>query len=221
MILGLGPYNSYSIKGCEGGLMLIPTIILGWIGILIFLIIIFTFQKMVKNNEFAFLHKLMALMYAMWLPLPLTLSQLLNSELLQVGTVFGIVYLIMLVITMALQTGHITFMVKHNDDKSITEKIGDYMMATLSNPFEGLANVLKSIWALFLGITFCNSGEIFMGIIMFLFSLQIFYYLLIVLNTSLVKRIKFFSKAKANTFVINLETLFFFIVLISYITFYF
>ncbi|WP_155592205.1 hypothetical protein [Lysinibacillus cavernae] len=199
--------------------MTISTIVLGWIGILIFLIIVFTFQKLVKNNEFAFMHNLMALMYAMWFPLPLALYRLLNSEFLQVGTLFGLVYLIMLVITMTLQTGHITYIVKHNGNKSITDKQGDYMMATLSNPFEGLANVFKSIWALFLGITFWNSGEILMASIMFLFSILIFYYLLIVLDTSLVKRIKFFSKAKANTFLINLETLFFFIVLMSYITF--
>ena len=102
--------------------MLISTMIIGWIGVLIFLIIVFTYQKMAKNKEFAFMHILMALMYTMWLPLPLALYQLLDSELLQVGTIFGLAYLIMLVITMALQTGHITFIVKHNDDKAITDK---------------------------------------------------------------------------------------------------
>lgn len=199
--------------------MLISTIILGWIGILIFLIIVFTFHKLIKNNEFAFLHILLALMYAMWFPLPLTLYQLLNSKILQVGTIFGLVYLFMLVITMTLQTGHISYIVKHNDNKLITDEHRDYMMATLSNPFEGIANVFKSIWALFLGITFWNSGEILMASVMFLFTLLFFYYLFIILDTSLIKRFKFFSNAKANTFLINLETLFFFIVLMSYITF--
>ncbi|WP_117161855.1 hypothetical protein [Paraliobacillus sp. X-1268] len=198
--------------------MLISTMIIGWAGILIFLIIAFTFQKMVKNNEFAFLHILMALMYAMWLPLPLALYQLLNSELLQVGTIFGLAYLLMLVITMALQTGHITFIVKQNDDMAIKDKQADYMMTTLSNPFEGLSNVFKCIWALFLGITFWDSGEILMASLMFLYSLLLFYYLFIILDTSLIKRVKFFSKVKPNPFIINLETLFFFIILMSYIT---
>lgn len=93
------------------------------------------------------------------------------------------------------------------------------MMASLSNPFEGLANVFKSIWALFLGIAFWNSGEMIMASLMFLFSILLIYYLFIVLDTSLVKRIKIFSKAKPNPFLINLETLFFFIVLMTYITF--
>ncbi|WP_112180386.1 hypothetical protein [Paraliobacillus zengyii] len=198
--------------------MLISTMIIGWAGILIFLIIAFTFQKMVKNNEFAFLHILMALMYAMWLPLPLALYQLLNSELLQVGTIFGLAYLLMLVITMELQTGHITFIVKQNDDMAIKDKQADYMMATLSNPFEGLSNVFKCIWALFLGITFWNSSEILMASLMFLYSLLLFYYLFIILDTSLIKRVKLFSKVKPNPFIINLETLFFSIILMSYIT---
>lgn len=199
--------------------MLISTMIIGWIGVLIFLIIVSTFQKMAKNNEFAFMHILMALMYAMWLPLPLALYQLLNTELLQVGTIFGLAYLLMLVITMALQTGHITFIVKHNDDKAITDKQADYMMATLSNQFECLTNVFKCIWALFLGITFWNSSEMLMASLMFLFSLLLLYYLFIMLDTSLVKRVKLFSKVKPNPFIINLETLFFFIILMSYITF--
>ncbi|MGW6302715.1 hypothetical protein [Peribacillus butanolivorans] len=198
--------------------MLISTIILGWIGVLIFLIVVFSFQKMAKNNEYAFMHILMALMYAMWLPLPIALNQLLNLGLLQVGTIFGLAYLLMLVITMTLQTGHITYIIKHNDDKSITDKQGDYMMATLSNPFEGLVNVFKSIWALFLAITFWNSGEMLMASLMTLFSLLLFYYLFIMLDTSLVKRVKLFSKLKPNPYIINLETLLFFIILMSYIT---
>ncbi|WP_449354941.1 hypothetical protein ACUL41_01475 [Virgibacillus natechei] len=180
--------------------------------------IIFTVQKMMKNNEFAFIHILMALMYAMWLPLPLALNQLLNSEFQVVGTIFGFVYLIMLIITMALQTGHITYLVKYNDDEAITDEQGSYMMATLSNQFELIANIFKCIWALFLTLTFLNNGEMVMASLMFLFSLLIFYYLFILLDISLVKRIKLFSKVKPNPFVVNLETLFFFIILMTYIT---
>lgn len=199
--------------------MLISTIIMGWIGIIIFLIIVFTFQKMAKSNEFAFMHILMALMYAMWLPLPLALNQLFNSESLQVGSIFGLAYLFMLIISMSLQTGHITYMVKHNDDKSITESQGNYMMATLSNPFELVANIFKCIWSVFLCITFWKDEQVIMTSLMFLFSLLLFYYLFIMLDTSLLKRVKVLSKIKANPFIINLETLFFFIILMSYITF--
>lgn len=129
--------------------MLLSTTIIGWIGILLYIIIIFTYKMLAKNNEFAFIHILMATMNALWLPLPLSLYLLLNSEILIVGTIFGFVYLFMLVITMALQTGHITYIVKRNQNQSITEQQADYMMATLSNPFESLTGVFKGIWALF------------------------------------------------------------------------
>ncbi|MEK5056016.1 hypothetical protein MHH96_21740 [Niallia sp. FSL K6-0212] len=165
------------------------------------------------------MHILMALMYAMWLPLPLALNQLFNSESLQVGSIFGLAYLFMLIISMSLQTGHITYMVKHNDDKSITESQGNYMMATLSNPFELVANIFKCIWSVFLCITFWKDEQVIMTSLMFLFSLLLFYYLFIMLDTSLLKRVKVLSKVKANPFIINLETLFFFIILMSYITF--
>lgn len=92
--------------------MIISTIIFGWIGVFIFFSIAVSFQKMSINNEFAFLHFLMALMYALWLPLPIALNESLNSDYLQIGTIFGLVYLFMLVIAMTLQTGHITYIVK-------------------------------------------------------------------------------------------------------------
>lgn len=201
--------------------MIISTMIMGWIGILIFLFIIFTHRKLVKGNEYAFIHLLMALMYAMWLPLPLALNKLLQSDFLQVGTIFGFAYVMMIVFTMTLQTGHISYIVKHNDDKSITEKQGQYMMATLSNPFELLANILRCVWSLFLGIAFWSSGQVLMASLLLLFSLFVFYFFAIMLDTVLVKRVTFFSKVKPNPILFNLETLLFFIVLVSYVTFHF
>lgn len=190
--------------------MLISTMILGWIGVIIFLILILTFHKLVSGNEFAFLHLLMAIMYAMWFALPLLLYELLNSDVLLVGTMFGLAYLFSLVISMALQTGHIAFITKNNEDYSITDKLGEYIMSTLSNPFESLLGVFKGIWAMFLGIAFWQNDEILMASIMFIFASFIIYYLFIMLDTSLVKKVKLFSKIKANSYFVNLETFLFF-----------
>lgn len=195
------------------------TMILGWIGIIIFLIILLSFRRMAKNNEFALLHILMALMYAMWLPLPFTLIRILKAEYLQIGAIFGLVYLLMLVITMTFQAGHITFIVKKNEDKLITAMQGEYMMFTLSNPFEALVNVFKCIWALFLALAFWNQNESVMAILMTVFSLLIFYYLAIMINSVLVKQMKLFSKVKPNMYLTNIETFLFFLALLIYITF--
>ncbi|MGF3182850.1 hypothetical protein [Facklamia sp. P12934] len=201
--------------------MLFSTIIFGWIGILIFLLILFNFKKMTENNEYALLHLMQAIMYAMWLPLPFVLYQLLDSDILLVGSVFGSVYLILLVAGMALQTGHIAFLAKYNEDKKISDSQTNYMMATLSHPYEGLVNVFKCIWAIFLGIIFWQNGEVVMAGWMFLFGLLIIYYLIIILEASLIIRLSFFEKVKPNTIFVNIETFLFFLTLMIYITFIF
>lgn len=198
--------------------MIISTLILGWIGILIYLLIIFTYRKIVSKKEFAFLHALMVLMYVMWLPIPIALNQLLDSDVVQIGTLFGLVYLILLVISFVLQTGHLTYIAKYNNSKAITDKHADYMMSLLSNPFESLSNILRCIWGIFLAITFWQEGDLIMAGTMFIFSLFVVYYLIMMVNTSLIKRIKLLSKFKSNFVLTNLETLFFFIVLLSYMT---
>ncbi|MGF3115337.1 hypothetical protein ACQV2R_08270 [Facklamia sp. P12937] len=201
--------------------MLFSTIIFGWIGILIFLLILFNFKKMTENNEYALLHLMQAIMYAMWLPLPFVLYQLLDSDILLVGSVFGSVYLILLVAGMALQTGHIAFLAKYNEDKKISDSQTNYMMATLSHPYEGLVNFFKCLWAIFLGLCFWQKGEGIMAVVMFLFGLFIFYYLIIILDASLVKSVKLFEKIKPNTVLVNVETFLFFLTLMVYITFIF
>ena len=199
--------------------MLVSAIILGWIGVFIFIVIISFYRSMTNNNEYALLHVFMTFMYVMWLPVPIALSKLLNSEVLYVGSIFGFTYILMLVITMALQVGHIASIVKHNGDKSITDQQANYMMRTLSNPYEGIANVFKCIYSIYLAITFWKNGELLMGSIMGFFSLLLFYYLLIVINASLLRQLKVISKLKPNYYFTNLETLLFFIILISYMTF--
>ncbi|MGF3215152.1 hypothetical protein ACQV2X_08395 [Facklamia sp. P12945] len=201
--------------------MLFSTIIFGWIGILIFLSILFTFKKMAKNNKYALLHLLQAIMYAMWLPLPFVLYHILDSDILLVGSVFGSVYLILLVAGLALQTGHLAFISKHKEDKRISDSQTNYMMATLSHPYEGLVNFFKCLWAIFLGLCFWQKGEGIMAVVMFLFGLFIFYYLIIILDASLVKSVKLFEKIKPNTVLVNVETFLFFLTLMVYITFIF
>ncbi|WP_405100234.1 hypothetical protein [Oceanobacillus sp. FSL H7-0719] len=198
--------------------MLVSTMIFGWTGVILFLFLSFSYQKLAKSNEFALVHIVMAIMYATWLPLPFTLNHILKIEYLQIGTIFGIVYLLLLVSAMTLQAGHITFIVKENDNRGITDIQGEYMMFTLSNPLEATVNIFKCIWALFLALAFWNQNERIMAVIMLFFSFLIFYYLAIVLNTVMVKQMKLFSWVKQNIYFTNLETFSFFFVLLIYLT---
>jgi len=158
----------------------------------------------------------MALMYAMWLPLPKILSEMLNNETLIVGEIFGVTYLIIMIITMSLQTGHLVYIEKQENNKVIWEERNNWIMATFAGPLEVLANIFKCIWALFLAIAFLNNNNLLMGTFMLLFSSLIVYFLIILINQSLVKPLKFLSVIKSNPYFFNLETFLFFLILMIY-----
>lgn len=198
--------------------MVLSTVILGWIGILLFFVIAITFNNLLKNNEFGFLHILMAVMYVMWVPIPIAMTHLLNSEALQVGMIFGIIYLSMLIMTMALQTGHIVHIERESHKSTTQVERSNHMMATLSGPFEILANILKCMWAFFLTIAFWQNDNFLMAIIMSLFCLLIVYFLAILVDISLLKRIKFLGRFKPNPYFISVETLCFFLILMIFIS---
>ncbi|WP_443259480.1 hypothetical protein [Virgibacillus sp. L01] len=146
------------------------------------------------------------------------MNQLLNIELLKVGMIFGIIYLSMMVITMTFQTGHIVHIAKEDYKSTTIEERSNHMMATLSGPYELFANILKCIWALFLSIAFWETNNLLMAGIMFLFSLLITIFLPIFIDSSLVKRLKFFEKFKPNPYLFNLETFCFFLILMIFIS---
>ncbi|NAP01739.1 hypothetical protein FRY77_38025 [Halomonas sp. MG34] len=133
--------------------MLLSTVILGWIGIGVFVTILLTFMKLMKNKEQGLLHVVMGFMYAMWLPLPFALYFEQEQELLLTGSIFGFVYLLMLVITMGFQAGHIVHIVKQ-EQSEIWEERATWMLDTFSSSYENLAGVFKSVWSIFLAISF-------------------------------------------------------------------
>ncbi|WP_017186606.1 hypothetical protein [Alkalibacillus haloalkaliphilus] len=199
--------------------MLNTVIILGWTGVILFSIMILTLSKMMKSNEYGLIHILMAIMYTLWLPLPIVLYMVVDFDLLLIGAVFGSVYLLMIIVTMTFQTGHIAFLLNYKGAQNDLELYGDYMMSMLSKPFETYANVLKSLWALILAIAFWNTQELLMVILMIPFVILLSYYVAILINDSLVNSVKGIRNIKPNPILINLETLLFFIILISYLTF--
>ncbi|MGM0846522.1 MAG: hypothetical protein ACQEUT_16220 [Bacillota bacterium] len=197
--------------------MILSTLICGYLGIALFILVAVFFQKLNQNEEYGLLHILMALMYAIWLPIPIAIYKITENELLIIGSVFGIVYLSMLVVTMIIQTGHLVHSVKEGRKSSSWEERDTWMFAAFGGSYEVFANVLKGIWALFLALTFWQAGEFLMGSLMSLFSLLSIYYLLLLIKTSMVKPITYLDKIKANPYFFNLETIAFFIVLVVYI----
>lgn len=194
--------------------MLISSVIFSWLGLFLFLILIVIYKQLVSRNEYALIHTIMALKFAFWMPLPIALYLYLDSSILLAGTIFGLLYVFMQLITMTIQAGHNIFVIKQTS----SDATSDLLFAAISKPFEAIANVFKSIWSLFLSIAFWQSGEHVLACFMFLFSLLIIYYFAIAIKESLLHSNTVLSKFKNNMIFTNLETLLFFILLTTYLT---
>ena len=191
------------------------TIIFGWLGMILYASIAVFYIGLMKRGEFALIHTLFALTFAMWLPLPLAIYKTEMSEMLLVGTLFGSLYLIMMIITMTLQAGHLAYI---SGNTEINAKSANHLMTILSSPFEAMANVLKCIWALCLGLAFWANGLKWLALLLFLISLFGVYYLLLVLKASIKKRGTFVDYIKGNVYWSNAETLLLFGSLLCYLT---
>ena len=191
------------------------TILLGWLGMILYVGIAVFYVGLMKRGEFALIHILFALTFVMWIPLPLTLYRTEASEILLVGTLFGCFYMIMMIIAMTLQAGHLAYIDKNT---GIDVKYANHLMTILSNPFEAMANVMKSIWAFCLGMAFWTNGLKWLALLLFLISLFGVYYLLLVLKASLKKEGTFVDRIKANVYWTNAETLLLFGCLLCYLT---
>lgn len=195
--------------------IIISTLVLGWIGILLFVILAVTFPKLAKNNEFGFIHILMAFMYTMWLPIPITLYEILHTTSLKVGMIFGLVYLSMMIITMSLQTGHIV----HSAKESQSQAISNHFMEILSGPFELMANIVKSIWVLFLAVAFWEQEYVMMANLMGIIGILIIYFVLLLIKESLLKPNKILNRIVGNPYFFNIEVFCLFVSLLIFLTF--
>jgi hypothetical protein len=135
--------------------MLISCVIFSWLGLFLFLVLIFIYKQLVIRTEYALIHIIMALIFSFWMPLPTSRDATFNAT-------------------------------------------SDFLFAAISKPFEAIANVFKSIWSLFLGIAFWQSGEHVFASFMFLFSLLIIYYFTLAIKESLLHSNTVLSKFKNN-----------------------
>jgi len=188
--------------------VVITTFILGLIGVLLFIIILGSFQKLLSNNESGFLHLLMSLMFLCWLPIPLVIyMKMKNYDFLLVGTIFGMLSIIIYITTMLLQASHLSYSSKmQNSDLELWENRDKWMMnGLLGGQVELMAGFLKGVWTIFLTICFWLNGQILFFILGIIYSLLVFFYLSMLLDMSINKQIPFLKKMKLNSIMINLD----------------
>ncbi|KGX90121.1 hypothetical protein [Pontibacillus marinus] len=193
--------------------------ILGWLGVLIYLIVIFTANKLLENGESALLHLLICFAFILMTPIPLFLSITNSNQIFILSSVFGYLFLIMIITTMALQVGHLSYSNKQQD-KELWEDRDNWMIhGMLGDVYESIVNVVFHIWIMLLAIGFFLEEKFLMGILMTIFTLFIVRSLGILLNEVIQKPIPFLRVFRMNPVITTLETLLFFITILCWITF--
>ncbi|WP_425449321.1 hypothetical protein [Dethiothermospora halolimnae] len=182
---------------------------MGIIGVIIFITIVATFQKLLRKNESGFLHLLMCFMFICWLPIPFVIYLKMKAySFLFIGALFGTLSLILYIITMIFQASHLSYSARVSyEDKELWRKNDDWMLnGLLGGQVELLAGFLKGIWVIILAVAFLIDGQIVFSIVSIIYSLFTVLYLLKLLDTSLIREIRILKIISINTLVINLET---------------
>jgi hypothetical protein len=189
--------------------MINAALMISLVGIVLFVVIVLTFSRLLKKNEGGFLHLLMSLMYLCWLPIPITVRYMLKEyDFLVVGTVFGTVSLLTLILTMILQASHLSYSAIHYKENEVFWDTSDkwVLHGLLGSQVELLAGVLKGVWSIFVTACFWLRGDFIFFSLGIIFSLLTVAYLSMLIDSSLVRKISFLKYMKLNFIVINLET---------------
>ena len=189
--------------------LILASIIMSIIGISVFLIVLATYKMLLRENESGFLHLLMSFMYACWLPMPIVVYHILrDDEFLVVGTMFGVVSIVILILTMVLQASHLTYSATHHkEDAALWDKNDSWMIqGLLGGQVELLAKVFGGIWVMFVTASFWIRGYVLLGSFGIIFSLFTYIYLMKLIDSALVNKLRFLELVKLNYIVINLET---------------
>lgn len=197
--------------------MISLAIIIGSIGILLFLVILTTYSKLLKNNESGFLHLLMCLMYTCWLPLPIVINfKYRIYDFLVIGTILGTTSILLLIVTMLLQASHLSYSaLKSNNNANLWNDRDAWMLnGLLGGQVELFAFLLKTLWYICLTYVFFITKNYIFFTIGIIYSLLVIFYFFMLLDKSLIKEISFMKKLKLNTLIINLETTSWFLIII-------
>lgn len=178
------------------------------IGLLIFFFIVVNLKKLLQKNESGFIHLLYALMISCYIPMPFATYIKLNQyDFLLVGAIIGTVSLIIMLVTMMFQCGHLSYSGNHENENLELWKNRDAWMLNgiLGGVVEIMSGFLRGLWMIFLTIALFLDRQIFVGIVAIVFSMFTFTYLIMSIDMALVNKIPILSKIKLNSIVINLE----------------
>jgi hypothetical protein len=135
------------------------------------------------------------------------------------SSVFGYLFLIMIITTMALQVGHLSYSNNQGNSEKWEDRDNWMIHGMLGDIFESIVNVIFHIWILLLAIGFLIEKKYILGVLMAIFSVLIIRSLGILFNTVVKKPILFLRAFKMNPIITTLETILFFLVIVCWATF--
>jgi hypothetical protein len=140
-------------------------------------------------------------------------------DFLMIGTIFGVLSLLLFIFTMLLQAGHLSYSAKvQGTDKILWENRDEWMLnGLLGGLVELTAGFLKGIWAIFLTICFKLNEQTIFFMIGIVYCILTLFYLNMLFNSSINKKPKFLKYLKLNTVVMNLENVVWFAVLLIWL----
>ncbi|MCL1631493.1 hypothetical protein M3N64_05960 [Sporolactobacillus sp. CPB3-1] len=196
--------------------MFLSTILFGGLGILLFLLLAFLLPILSRNNEYALIHVFLIFIFASWLPVVFSCAFFLGDWAAKIGSLFGTVALIIFIVAMALQTGHIAYVNQHEEEnEDLWASRDDWMMQMLSDPIELFAGIFFWLSALFVGVSLLNAHHSAFAAAVFVLSLQLPYCGVLLFRTCLNHPPKLLQRIKPNSVVLNLGLfLYLFVVLL-------
>lgn len=183
--------------------------LIGIVGSLILVITGIFASNLLKKNESGLVHLLMTFVYICWSPLPIIgYFKFEGMEWLAIGTIFGSLGMVVMVISMIMQTGHLSYSGKIEEDREIWNRNDSWIMCgLLGSSVELLGLFLKSLWIVFLAVAFFISGQTVMFCVSSIFAITVIMYLFNLIDSSLVRDSRLFKVMPKNMIIINIETL--------------
>lgn len=197
----------------------IAIFIFGCLGLTLFLCIMFMWRTLLNSGESALLHLLICFVYVFWIPLPLGLTISNHDELFTVAMVFGYLFLAMMIFTMALQVGHLSYRNKQANDLIWDDRDSWMLQGMLGNVFESIVMVIFHIWTILLMIGFFVENNSIVGFVMLGFSLFMVRSLYTLISVVVRRPVPILKIGKTSAIVTNLEIFLFFVIVMCLIRF--
>lgn len=191
--------------------------IFGCLGLVLNIVFIIIAPQLYKKGETALIHLLLAIIFIFFLPIPLALYFKIHSSVMLTAALFGTFFIIMLIITMAFQTGHLAYRNRQANNDLWEDRDQWMIHGMLGDVYESISGVIFHLWHILLAVSFYTSGHHLMGTFFIIVSLIMIRSVILLGNHVLRNPSRLFKLFKPNAVFVNLESFLVFLVLVIWL----